>query len=182
MDNTDGVIAEQPEAQANPDGRIALREVDSPILLQGIAYWRKLAGQRRCPSRNDVTARGLKALLRYTTLLRAVDDGRDYEYRIVGDAYVLAHGVSFQGKRWSEIGAISPGFHAMIKPIYDQVVRTGEPLATRGWIERSGQGSEQIYCEYVFLPLGEPGEGVDHILIFAVYVPRDPLEMVAKRR
>jgi hypothetical protein len=111
-------------------------------------------------------------LLRNTTLLRVIDGGKDYEYRIVGDAYVMAHGVSFQGKRWSQTDKLSPGYHAMIKSIYDRVVRKAEPVAMRGWIERSGHTSELIYSEYVFLPLGIGDETVDHILVFAVYVPR----------
>ena len=148
-------------------------EIDNPILLQGAAYWHDLRGYRDFPARSDVTPRGLAGLLRYTTLLRVIDGGKDYEYRIVGDAYVMAHGVSFQGKRWSDTGTISPGYHAMIKHTYDRVVRKGEPLATRGWIERGGRATELIYSEYLFLPLGSDGTTVDHLLVFAVYIPRD---------
>ena len=154
-------------------GRIALDEVDSAVLLQGIAYWRNLAGGRKHPSRSDITPRGLASLLRNTTLLRVIDGGKDYEYRIVGDAYVMAHGLSFQGKRWSQTDKLSPGYHAMIKSTYDRVVRKAEPVAMRGWIERSGRTLELIYSEYVFLPLGIDDKTVDHILVFAVYVPRE---------
>jgi hypothetical protein len=161
---------------AKADGRIALTDIDSPVLQQGIAYWRRLCGERSFPSRDDVTPRGLSSLLRNTTLLRVVDGGKDYDYRIVGDAYVMAHGISFQGKLWSETDKLSPGYHAMIKSIYDRVVRKAEPLAIRGWIERSSQQSEPIYSEYVFLPLGTDGATVDHILVFAVYAPREKLD------
>ena len=153
--------------------RIALAEIDSTILLQGAAYWRGLCRERKFPSREDVTPRGLAGLLRYTMLLRVIDGGKDYEYRIVGDAYVMAHGVSFQGKRWSETDKLSPGYHAMIKSTYDRVVRKGEPVAMRGWIERGAKKSELVYCEYIFLPLGEDDRTVDHILVVAVYVPRE---------
>ena len=153
--------------------RIALSEIDSTILLQGIAYWRGLCRERKFPSRNDVTPRGLAGLLRYTTLLRVIDGGKDYEFRIVGDAYVMAHGTSFQGKLWSETDKIARGYHAMVKSTYDRVVHKGEPVARRGWIERGGHSSELIYSEYLFLPLGEDDQMVDHILVFAVYVPRE---------
>ena len=153
--------------------RIALAEIDSSILLQGAAFWRGLCHERKFPTRADVTPRGLAGLLRYTTLLRVIDGGKDYEYRIVGDAYVLAHGVSFQGKLWSETSKLSPGYHETIKSTYDRVVRKGEPVAMRGWIERGGKKSELVYSEYVFLPLGEDDRTVDHILVFAVYVPRE---------
>lgn len=163
------------DAPANTSSHVPLAEIDNPVLLQGISYWRALRVGRRYPSRHDVTPRGLGALLRNTTLLRVVDGGRDYEYRIVGDAYVMAHGVSFQGKRWSETDKLSPVYHAMIKPTYDRVVRQAEPVAMRGWIERGGGTNEYIYSEYVFLPLGEADIGVDHILIFAIYLPREKL-------
>jgi hypothetical protein len=116
-------------------------------------------------------------LMRNVTLLRVVDGGRDYEYRIVGDAYVLAHGVSFQGKCWSDTALLSPGYKAYIKPIYDKIVQDEEPIATRGWIERGAGGSGTVYSEYVFLPLGHAK--VDHILIIAVYLRKDGIEHVA---
>jgi len=164
---------------------IPLQEVESPILVQGIALWAKLRGNRKYPPRNDVTPRELKSLLRNTMLLRVVDGGGDYEYRIVGDAYVMAHGVSFQGSRWSDTALFSPGYQAAIKPVYDQVVSSGEPVATRGWIERGSAAGEHVYCEYVFLPLGTEADSVDHILVFAVYVARAmlglaPLEQAAR--
>ncbi len=162
--------AQEPERSSS---RIALKDIESSILLQGVAYWRDLSGERSFPARTDVTPRDLAALLRNTTLLRVIDDGKDYEYRIVGDAFVMAHGVSFQGKRWSEAGKLFPGYHALIKSVYDRVVRKGEPIAMRGWIERGGESSEMVYSEYVFLPLGADGKTVDHILVFAVYLPRE---------
>lgn len=156
---------------------IPLSEVDSAILLDGIAMWRTLSGGRRFPSRSDVTPRALKPLLRNTKLVRVMDGGQDYEYRIVGDAYVLAHGVSFQSKRWSETADLLPDYHDYVKPIYDRVVRDGEPVATRGWIGRCAGSTGHVYSEYVFLPLGD-GE-VDHILVFAVYIRSDGLEHVS---
>ena len=45
--------------------------------------------------------------------------------------------------------------------------------------KRSGTAAEYIYSEYVFLPLGTDGKTVDHILVFAVYVPRDRLDKSA---
>jgi len=151
---------------------IALNDIENPIVRQGIVYWAGLCRGRRYPARSDVTPRGLKGMLRNTTLLKVVDGGRDYEYRIIGDAYVMAHGRSYQGLKWSETARFSPGYHASIKPVYDSVVRTGEPMATRGWIEKGNRAREHVYCEYVFLPLGSEERGVDHILVFAVYVAK----------
>lgn len=157
--------------------RVAVEDVDNTILLDGIGLWRELSGARSYPSRKDITPRLLKPLLRNTTLVRVIDGGRDYEYRIVGDAYVMAHGVSFQGRLWSQIANVSPGYHKYIKPIYDEVVRDAAVIATRGWIERGSGSVGSVYCEYVFLPLGDVE--VDHILVFATYVRADGQAHVA---
>jgi len=169
--------AEPPNPRASR--MIALDQVDNAVLIEGIALWRSLCAGHSYPSRTAITARLLKPLLRNTTLLRVVDGGRDYEYRVVGDAFVMAHGRSFQGLCWSQIQRLSPGFYAYIKPIYDQVVQTGMPLATRGWIERGAESKGHVYCEYVYLPLGGEETGVDHILIFAVYLRQDGIEHVS---
>ncbi|HEY0282017.1 MAG TPA: PAS domain-containing protein [Rhizomicrobium sp.] len=177
-----------PQAAASDSGRppeklshrIAVSEIDSSILLQGAAYWRGLCRERKFPSRSAVAPRGLAGLLRYTTLLRVIDGGEDYEYRIVGDAYVMAHGTSFQGKRWSDTERVAPGYYKTVKSTYDSVVRTGEPVAMRGWIERGGKNSELVYSEYLFLPLGENDQTVDHILVFAVYLPNENAASVRK--
>ncbi|MGC9953628.1 MAG: PAS domain-containing protein [Rhizomicrobium sp.] len=178
--NPETAVSDSGRAPEKLSHRIALCEIDSTILLQGAAFWRGLCRERRFPSRDDVTPRGLAGLLRYATLLRVLDGGKDYEFRIVGDAYVMAHGVSFQGKRWSETDKGSHGHHSTMKSTYDHVVHKGEPVATRGWIERGGHSSELIYSEYLFLPLGEDDKTVDHILVFAVYVPRESLTSLRK--
>ena len=157
------------QARESVGQRIPLQDMGSPILHQAVALWRKLAGDRKYPPREVMTVRNLRSLLRNITLVRVIDGGRDFEYRVVGDANVMAHGVSFQGKRWSDLEARAPGKWAAVKPIYDSVVQTGEPVATRGWIERCMRNNEFVYCEYVHLPLGSEEGVVDHILAVAVY-------------
>lgn len=149
---------------------IPLAEIDNAILLSALKLWDELRGDRPYPARAAVTPRVLKPILRNTSLLKVIDGGADYEYRIVGDAYVMAHGHSYQGLRWSETAALAKGFHSFVKPVFDSVVRDGAPVATRGWIERGGQSTGHVYCEYVYLPLGEGA--VDHILVVAVYLRR----------
>jgi hypothetical protein len=152
---------------------IPLTEVDNAVLLGGLALWQGLKGERRYPPRSAITPRVLKPILRNTALLRVMNGGEDYEYRIVGDAYVMAHSQSFQGKRWSEMGDFVPSFHRFVKQVYDRVVQGGDPVAMRGWIERGRPSIGHVYCEYIYLPLGEAATGVDHILAVAVYLRND---------
>ena len=155
---------------------IPIAEIDNAVLLDALQLWKRLRNGRRYPARSAVTPRVLKPILRNTSLVKVIDGGADYEYRIVGDAYVMAHGHSFQGLRWSETASLAKGFKEFVKPIFDRVVQDGEPLATRGWIDRGGLSTGHVYCEYLYLPLGEEATGVDFILTVAVYLRRGGCE------
>jgi hypothetical protein len=170
----DGSFAVCCDANPRPCHCIPLDEVDNVELLRAYQLWEGLKDGRHFPPRQAVTPRVLKPILRNTTLIKVIDGGVDYEYRIVGDAYVLAHGQTFQGLRWSQTQTLAPCFYKFIKPVYDRIVREGEPLAMRGWIERSRASNGFIYCEYLYLPLGETC--VDYILAAAVYHRRDGIE------
>jgi hypothetical protein len=169
--DVNGLFAEGCDANPRPCHCIPLADVDNPVLMNALRLWEGIRNDRRYPPRQAVTPRVLKPILRNTTLVRVLDGGADYEYRIVGDASVMAHGQSFQGLRWSETEKIAPRFAKFIKPVYDRIVNEGEPIAMRGWIARSSAPRGYIYCEYLYLPLGETS--VDHFLIVAVYHRRD---------
>jgi len=113
----------------------------------------------------------MRDLLRNVVLLRVIDCGRDYEYRIVGDAHVLAHGFSMHGKNLSQMDGHAPGYGAILKQLYDYPVRRGTPLALRGWLSMGEDDrAEFVYSESVFLPLGPDDDTVDHVLNFSVYL------------
>src|SRR5262249_33704364 len=112
----------------------------------------------------------IRGLLRNVVLLRVIDGGQDYEYRIVGDAHVIAHGFSMQGKNLSRMDDHAPGYGSVLKQLYDYPVRRRTPLALRGWLSMGEDGSEFLYSESVFLPIGPDDETVDHVLNFSVYV------------
>lgn len=170
MEDTLHVIRALPYSRERPAGPIDVDLVESAIVRAGVAYWKRLAGGRRFPDRNDVTPRDIRGLLRNVVLLRVIDSGRDYEYRIVGDAHVTAHGFCMQGKTLSQMDDYAPGYSAILKPLYDNPVRRRTPLALRGWLSMGEDGAEFVYSESVFLPLGPDDETVDHVLNFSVYV------------
>jgi hypothetical protein len=171
MGNVLPIIRAVPFSSERPGGPISIDAVEAPAVRAGIGYWKRLCGQRKFPSRNEVMPRDILGLLRNTVLLRVIDDGADYEYRIVGDAHVIAHGFSAQGMRLSELDSVTKGYGKILKSLYDQPVHTREPLALRGWISKGEDESEFIYSESVFLPLGSDEGTVDHVLNFSVYVP-----------
>lgn len=170
MEDALHVIRALPYSDERPGGPIDVDLVESEIVRAGVAYWKRLAGERRFPDRNDLTPRDFRALLRNVVLLRVIDSGRDYEYRIVGDAHVTAHGFCMQGKNLSQLDEYAPGYGAILKQLYDNPVRRRTPLALRGWLSKGEDSSEFLYSESVFLPLGPNDETVDHVLNFSVYV------------
>jgi len=157
----------------NASGLVALEAVDNPILLQALAYWTRLKGERSYPARTDLTPRDLAPLLRHVCLMRVLEGGGDYEYRIVGDAHVMSHGFSMQGLRVSDIDKFSPGYGPVLKTLYDRAVRRRSCYAFRGWLERGEKNKQYIYSESVFMPMGPDETHIDHVLNIAVYTPRD---------
>lgn len=142
---------------------------ESAIIHEGVSFWHSLRGGRRFPGRDRVTLRGLRGLAKYTTLLRVIEGGQDYEFRLVGDVPVAAVGQNFQGRRLSEpdvFAVMAANFRHLF---YDTVVRSGEP-----WVFKSRMIDHvvlklPVHSETVYLPLGAVDEEVDHLLGFTVF-------------
>ncbi len=153
---------------------IAPADVENAVGRAAYAYWRMLKGERRMPSRAALSPREMKGMLRNVVLLRVVDGGADYEYRIVGDLFVWAYGSQFRDMRLSQIEAVAPEHGAGMRRLYEYVRTTAAPLAFHGWIGREDAQSRFVYHESILLPLAYDGETVDHILVASFYVPRAP--------
>jgi PAS domain-containing protein len=161
------------EVPEHSTGRIlTLDEVESATVRQVVDYWRAIKGQRRFPSRADFAPRDLKRLLRHVTLLRVVNGGADYEFRILGDVQVQAYGESFVNQKLSDVAVRHPRFAAGLKIFYDGVRMGRDAFGYRGWIGRDMPDTKYAYHEIAFFPLGPSDDTVDHILVAGVYVLR----------
>ncbi|MBS0274101.1 MAG: PAS domain-containing protein [Proteobacteria bacterium] len=144
--------------------------LDSEPVSFAVRHWDILRGSRRYPTRDEIFPRDIAGVLRHIVLIRVLDAGDDFEYRIVGDAHVQAHESNFAGMRLKEIEKARPGFDPNTRATYEFVRFTGEPLAVRGWVGRDVPESKFCYYETAFLPLGTE-TGVDHLLVVTSYVP-----------
>jgi len=171
-------IARSLEPQRAPDASslyvASLDELDNATVRTGANYWRMLRAGRKLPARRDLSPKEMRAILRHVLLLKVIDGGKDYEYRITGDAHVEAYGLNFNNMRLTMIEAASPDFGKMMRGLYEHVRVTADPFAVRGWIGREFGDARFVYFESVFLPFGDDGETVDHIACVSVYVPKAP--------
>jgi hypothetical protein len=151
---------------------VTLDDVENPLVRVGVAYWRSLRGAKSLPARAQLMPRDMSGILRNIVILRVIDGGKDYEYRVVGDNQVQSYGFNFQNLRISQIVAVAPEFGKLMLGIYEHVRSTAEPFAVRGWIGKDVPDARFVYHESVFLPLGADGKTVDHELIVSAYVPR----------
>jgi PAS domain len=161
------------EVPEHSSGRIlTLDEAESATVRQVAEYWRSLKAARRFPSRADLAPRDLKRLLRHISLLRVVEGGTDYEFRILGDVQVQAYGETFVNMKLSEVAVRHPRFAAGLKIFYDGVRMGRDAFGYRGWIGRDMPDTKYGYHEIAFFPLGPSEDVVDHILVAGVYVLR----------
>jgi hypothetical protein len=166
-------VVEETEVPQFSSGRIlAIDEIENEVVRSVVEHWQSLRGSRRFPAREALTPRALKRLVRHVMLLRVIDGGADYEFRIVGDVQVQAYGTSFFGMKLSDVAREHPKFAEGTKMFYDGVRMGRDPFAYRGWIGRDMPDTRYSYHELAFLPLGQTDDAVDHILIAGVYAAR----------
>jgi hypothetical protein len=151
---------------------VALDKLESPVVKQGADYWNALRGTRRYPARKDLHPRELTPILRNLLLIKVVDGGADFEFRIVGDVQMQTYALPFTGKRLSEFASSDAAYCYILRGFFGHVREFGEPIAVRGHMGRAFSNVRFSYCESMFLPLGESDDAVDHLLGFSAYVPR----------
>ncbi|MGD0142561.1 MAG: hypothetical protein ABSC92_05345 [Rhizomicrobium sp.] len=149
---------------------IALGDIESPEVLTIVAAWQKWRGLHAMPARERLTLRDIGGAAAHISLALVLDEGEDYEFRVIGDAHVQAYGTSYQNKTVRDVVAASPRFGKQLKASYDLVRTTGRPYAFRGLIGRDAPDATFAWFETCYLPFGEGS--VDHILNAAVYAPR----------
>lgn len=148
-------------------------KIENPLLLKALALWKERKGARRFPTREDMTPRAMAAFLRNTALVQVIEGGREFQFRVVGDAITEVQGTSFQGLTLGEIDQKLPGYGELLRPVHELVVARAEPLAFRGHVRLSPKG-RMFFHETVLLPLGS--DVVDHFLVVAAHVYESGVE------
>lgn len=145
--------------------KIALEEIGSAHLQDALALWQRKRGPRTYPRREDIAPSDMKSFLRNITLVRSIDGGVDFEFRIAGDGMVVAYGFNPIGKRLS---VFPRDFVEACMAALGSVLRHKQPLAVKGTMDKTDV--ESLAQETLFLPLGADENTVDHVLVVAGYV------------
>ncbi|HEX4861330.1 MAG TPA: PAS domain-containing protein [Rhizomicrobium sp.] len=145
---------------------IALGDVEHPLVRKALDVWDAARAARPMPAKADMTPRAMLPLLKNTALLRVLDGGEEFVFRIVGDQIRVQQGAAMQGKTMAEIDAMLPGHGTVLKRIYQSVMTAGTPLAFRGWYLRPAD--LHPFChEVVILPVADDGRTIDHLFVVA---------------
>jgi hypothetical protein len=152
---------------------IGVEELRFTALQQGYAYWNSLRGARAFPAREQLQPRCIATLLTNLILIRVLDHGLDFEYRIVGDEVSRAYRSQLNLRRLSEVGKEMPTAATYWGDVYRDICKNRKPWAVRYSPGLDGEGHFSE-AEAVLLPLGPSDDEVDHILTFGkrVYLAR----------
>jgi hypothetical protein len=145
---------------------IALADVSNPIVRKALDVWERVRGERAMPSRADMGPRALLGLLSNTAVVRILEDGEDFQFRIVGDQIRVQQGMPMQGKTTAEVDAAMPGYGTLLRRIYRSAYEAAKPVAFRGWYTRP-QDNHPFFHEVVILPLSDTGATPDHLIVVA---------------
>ncbi|HEY8950919.1 MAG TPA: PAS domain-containing protein [Rhizomicrobium sp.] len=152
---------------------IAFEDIESERVRAVYLAWLRWRGSRPMPTRDEISLRDLGNAAANISLVHAMPEENDYEFRIIGDAHIQAYeGLNLQGKRMSDALAISPRHAKILKSSYDMVCAMRRPYAFRGRIGRDAPKARFVRFETCYLPLGPSPDEVDYVINAAFYTPR----------
>lgn len=143
--------------------------LQSPVLRDIFAYWRRLCGTRRMPSRADIEPMAIARLLPHVYLLDVVPAPRDYRFRLMGTAISGRYGDDHTGKRIAEVLGDRGPMLALALRIFDTVVDERRPLRAGGPV--AWRNDEHATFECICLPLSDADDAVNMIfggMVFAL--------------
>jgi hypothetical protein len=142
------------ETTAAPSRCDPMLAFETPELAHALLLWQEKAGAHGMPSRRDLGARALKAVLPNVVIVDAVGDGptRRYRFRLEGTALTELLG-DHTGKFFDE-AVVSP-FRERWSAMMDATLDGGAPLRFFGRIEYDTQ--DYLSMELLLAPLSDEG-------------------------
>lgn len=148
---------------------IEVEDLGNDILRAGLASWQTVCLGRRFPARDDLELRNIASALPHAALIKVLDEGRDYECSVVGDAVIRAYNLPLKKQKVSDLERDAPSFGQRARMLFDQVLLAGHPIAARRIAGHDFPEARFSCAEAVLLPLGPEQTKIDHILAFAAF-------------
>lgn len=141
----------------------------SPDLLDLLARWEALRGERRYPARADIDPAAFKPHLG-TVMLIAPRRGErlQFHYRLIGDLIASRAGYDLTGRTFDDLP--DPAFRDFCQRLFERALALGEPISATG---RRLIAGEPFYFDSLVLPLSTDGVAIDMFLAKLIY----PAEM-----
>jgi hypothetical protein len=140
----------------------------SPVYDQLLATWRAKANDRAMPTRSEITARDLKAVLRNIVLVeRDVTDLKRFSWRLAGQSVTEVLG-SHTGKTFDECvpSELLPRWIESMNIILDGA----QPMRFIGRVHISGR--EYLDAEHLYVPLANDNGDPVYVMGLCRYTPR----------
>lgn len=136
-----------------------------PDLRRLVGYWIGKAAGRPMPGFTDIDPVEIPWALSRVYIVRVIDGGADFVYRLAGEAINLRYLGSLAGRRVSDL--MAPESAAAIVERWRRVVRT--PAAYYVDSEHPTASGTRISGRRVVLPLGPAGGPADHLFGMTVF-------------
>ena len=140
----------------------------SSVQRDFLAYWRKKAGSRIAPRRQDLDVLDVPTLMPHVIIFDVLRDPLDFRYRLVGTAVRAMSTSEYTGMRMSEIDGRGPG--SGIWSILDSVRVSREPAYHS--IPYVGPKKDYLKIIDLFLPLVDDSMETDRIILVSHFLPR----------
>ena len=142
-------------------------DLQSPLVREGLAYWRSRKGDRLMPARADFDPLLDKPALVPNMMLKDVQlQPLDFRYRLTGSAIRHHLHRDLSGQWMTQIPGQGPG-----NPLWDyhaRTVATSAPVFLRP--DYVGPHQQFLQIESVILPLAGDHQTVDMLMIFVAFL------------
>ena len=148
---------------------ISEKELQSTLVLAGLAYWTEKKGGHPLPARRDFDPLLEAPQLVRNMMLKDVQRAPlDFRYRLIGTGVRHHLRRDVTGQWMTAIPGQGPG--NPLWAYHEQVVETGAPVFLRP--AYVGPHKEFLHIESVILPLASDHETIDMLMIFADFLRR----------
>jgi hypothetical protein len=132
----------------------------SERLVGVLDAWKRTAGERMAPKREEITPSLLRTALPWIWMIDVIDGGKDFRFRIAGERVIEFMGRRHAGELLSD-NLDNPFFQRM-RAILEECHLRKKPVAA-GPIRSNLKGKEFFEMEVAVMPLSEDGHSVTNL-------------------